>query len=405
MGTAERAIAGALIGAVAGLTGCSDELVIKTVSEWDGTTPVAGVRVQVNDGDWATTGVDGEASFEGIEAPYSVRLAQTNDPAAARPHRVWQLIDRTDGRLVIPVDGAGTTPGLDEPTRLGSISGTVTGLSGEEGAYLLVYVRTPYGSEQAQVQPNGAFDSPALFWRGEPSRSYKVHAIEAVEVDQQTRYIGVADLTVTLEDPEGTGVHVTDAVLELAPVEEQLVAGTVTMPDNLDELVVRVDLDFGDGSSMLVDGRAGVATGDFDLSIPVIEEARARIQFFANGSGGAGSSIERTLTPPANDLDLDLPTPVELLEPQMDAAIRADTVFRWTAIPGVDAYSLRVSCDSIDYRMIETHESEATLPQIPDLDPRGEDCEWRVFHFDGPAFGFDSAERPDAHARAWSAER
>ncbi len=277
------------------------------------------------------------------------------------------------------------------------------------GSSVYVFVRSmeetnPVGEQLERIFAEGdAFTLPSLEWRGEATRSFTLHAIEA----GPEGFTAAAATVVTLQDPGGLGDMVTDAVLELVPVGQELVRGTVAMPDGLDDRRARLDLVFEQGSYVGVSGSSELSSGEFELAFPVVEGTTPRLSFRAyNPQIGGASEAELTLTPPLEDLDVTLLTPVELLEPEPDAAVDADTTFRWTALTGAETYSLGVYCPSINFRMIETRDTQATLPAIQGLDlPRGEVCQWAVARFDGPAFGVNTAERPPYHANGLSPSR
>ncbi len=381
-----------------------DEVVVRTVAPSYNNAPEAGVRVQINDAPWQTTDAEGETVFSEVSRPYSLMLAQNLDRGQDRV--VLQLIGRDDDLLALPVFGTGRE---DEPIRHGSISGSIAGRSAEPGSSVFVFVRSmeetnPVGEQLESIFPEGdAFTLPSLEWRGEATRSFTLHAIES----GPEGFTAAAATVVTLQDPGGLGGMVTDAVLELVPVGQQLVRGTVAMPDGLDDRRASLELVFEEGSYVWVSGSSELFSGEFEFAFPEIEGTTARLSFRAhNPQIGGASEAELTLTPPLEDLDVTLPAPVELLEPEPGAAVDADTTFRWTAVPGAEIYSLLVSCPSINYRMIETRDTQAALPAIQGLDlPRDEVCQWAVARFDGPAFGLDTAERPPYHAGASSPSR
>jgi hypothetical protein len=382
-----------------------DHVVIRTVGPYNNNAPERGVRVQVNDAAWQTTDADGEVVFSGVERPYSVLLAQNVEREVDRI--VMRLIDRDDGLLVLPVFTTGD--GDDEPTHFGSISGTIAGRSAEPESFVYVFARTmedtkPVGEELEYivVPPGDPFTLPPVTWWGEDTRSVTLHAIEAVPGG----FSAAAKTVITLRDPDGLGATVTDVVLELTPVAQELVRGTVAMPDGLEDRRVLLYLAFEDGGYLLISGSSDFRGGEFELAFPKIEGASARLSFLASGPERGSSGAEIAVTPPVQDLDVTLPVPVELLEPASGAAIDADTTFRWAAAPGADLYSLVVRCFSVEYKMIETRDTQAVLPAIPDLDlPVGEACDWYVRRLEGPAFLLDTVERPALSRSASSASR
>jgi hypothetical protein len=71
--------------------GGSGEQVIRTVGRLGG-RPIAGVAVQVDDSEWKATDADGNATFDGVGSPFSVRVRQSFDEGT---DRVWQLVGQT----------------------------------------------------------------------------------------------------------------------------------------------------------------------------------------------------------------------------------------------------------------------------------------------------------------------
>jgi hypothetical protein len=406
-----RDIERTLLGAMIWLAGCGggddggDEVVVRTVGPYNDNAPEAGVRVQINDGPWQTTNEEGETVFSDVTRPYSVMLAQNLDREVDRI--VLQLIDRDDDLLVLPVFTTGD--GGEDPTHYGSISGSIAGRSAKPGSSVLVFVRSmaeddPVGEQLVPVVPEGdAFTLPSVVWRGEPTHSFTLHAIES----EAKGFTAAGTTVATLSDPDGLGGTVTDAVLELVPVEQEVVRGTVAMPEGLDDRSADVELVFEEDSYVWVSGSSELSGGEFDFAFPRIEGTTARLSFRAHDPQvGGASQAELALTLPVEDLDVTLPVPVELVEPEPGAVVDADTVFRWTAVPGAEIYSLSISCPYINYRTIETRDTQATLPAIPDLDlPRDQVCSWAVARFDGPAFLLDTVERPAYGASASSPSR
>src|SRR5256885_15911075 len=70
----------AALAAVA-LVGCNRDLKVRTVSQLFG-SPVAGIQVQVDDGAWMATDVNGEVTFHGVGDAFALRAHQV---VAANP--------------------------------------------------------------------------------------------------------------------------------------------------------------------------------------------------------------------------------------------------------------------------------------------------------------------------------
>jgi hypothetical protein len=403
-----------LLGAAAcGEGGDENGVLVTTVSEY-GATPIAGVLVQVNDEAWASTDADGNVSFADIDPPYEVRVFQTIATDSHRLHVVWALIEQTSGRLIIPVDGSAV-----DTYHRGSITGTITGRSDDDSQILVIASTAPYGGARALAAADGTFELPNVDWEGPSSQGFTLQAFESDGADPPTRYIGHAIVSITLDDPDGNGASFADAELALESIDQSHVAGTVTMPDNLTtDLYPSISLEFADGSSISLDGNATTDPGAYDFAVPVLRGAAARIGFLAVGPGGdqslgPRSYFERKVNLPADGINFDLPAPVELLEPGEGAEIGGSTTFRWSAVAGDPMYGLTVSCEwlegeieqNVNYRIIQTTETEARLPVIPGLDVDGGACFWSVGWFDGAAFGFETVTRGDAFGSSWSGQR
>ena len=123
-------------------------------------------------------------------------------------------------------------------------------------------------------------------------------------------FTAAAATVVTLQDPGGLGDMMNDAVLELVPVGQELVRGTVAMPDGLDDRGARLDSVFEQGSDVGVSGSSELSSVEFELAFPVVEGTTPRLSFRGyNPQIGGASEAELTLTPPLEDLDVTLLPP------------------------------------------------------------------------------------------------
>src|SRR4051812_35101535 len=117
----------ALVLLLSGSWGCSRTVTVRTVSEYGG-TPIAGVQVQVDDGEWIATDEKGEAAFRNVSPPFVLSIHQvTLGTAGGGSYRfddVWVLRDPQGEPVVALVDGSW----------LARYSATVTGsVSGGHG--------------------------------------------------------------------------------------------------------------------------------------------------------------------------------------------------------------------------------------------------------------------------------
>ncbi|HTE56777.1 MAG TPA: hypothetical protein VK698_38250 [Kofleriaceae bacterium] len=383
-------------------------MVITTVSEYGG-SPIAGVRVQVDDEEWATTDQRGEAGFVGIEPPYSVRLFQALETESMRFQDVWELVDQTETRLEIPVDGSRVT------THEGDITGSISGTTGGESQIAVFGGKFPDTGAVSLAEEDGTFQLAGFRWEGPASRSFDLHALESDTADPPTHYIGFGNASITLRD-SGEGATA-EASIELAPVGESHVTGSVAVADGLaPALRPSLRLELADGAAVdLGSGDAALTPGDFELTAPDIDGATMRLAFRGGdltGGPPAGPSayVSLALTLPADDVAIDLPAAVELVEPADGASIDGATVFRWDELAGGTRYGLHLSCEwdggNVNYRLIETTGTEVSLPDIPELDVgAGATCFWRVGWFEGEATGYESVTLPAELRSSWSAER
>src|SRR3954469_8476440 len=91
------------------LSACSRTVTVRTISEYGG-TPIAGVQVQVDDGEWIATDEKGEAAFRNVSPPFVLSIHQvTLGTAGGGSYRfddVWVLRDPQGEPVVALVDGS-----------------------------------------------------------------------------------------------------------------------------------------------------------------------------------------------------------------------------------------------------------------------------------------------------------
>src|SRR2546423_1879057 len=271
----------ALCGVVlAGCGGGDDGLVVRTVSEYGG-TPIAGVKVQVGEQPWTTTGSNGEARFTSVAPPYTVRVYQpmtfATRPGLARQNdKVWQLIGQTGNPLVLEVDGS-----LAQIYKAHA-SGTVAGRSGAASTQVLVQ-----GSRAAPDGTFGSSNGPVIWWEGATSTDFVLRAVESGTEQPPAHYTGYAANRVRLTDTPGflgPGGNLYGMTLQLGPIEEARVSGQVTRPEALSQgtLTSTIALRFSPYEWLgLGEGHPSGQPAAFDYAVPRIGGAAPWLRFFA----------------------------------------------------------------------------------------------------------------------------
>lgn len=375
---------------VAATLGCADDaLVIRTVSEYKPTVPVAGVQVQVDDLPWVETDASGEARFEAVASPYTVRLYQTATGRAtgAQLDDAWVLIEQRDDPLVVGVDDAG----IDSNRRV-VISGSVIGLANEPDARII----------GLDAGPDDSFEV-SHSWNGPSPHQHSLRALQADQAEPPQRYMGFATLDMNVEaplvtDPQSPGTH-TGVSLEFAPVQQFQVTGRVTVPASM-AVSVQANLSLvfdarsqlqGEQFLLGVDPLSG-PSATFDYVFPEVPGARARLALIAGTAPGPRGRAVREFALPSSDVDFQLAEPVQLVEPADQASVPADVTLRWTEAPtGADRYTVSLRCTGmrdgvshlVNFRAIETRATQASLPTMPGLElTPGTMCDWYVQYQD-----------------------
>lgn len=136
-------------------SGCSDggPIVVRTVYDRTG-TPAAGIRVQVGELPWTTTGEDGTATFASPGRPFTVSVHQTYAwiPGDQLADHVWVFRDRT-ASVLAEVEGTIKQPGWHDA----QVRGTLAGRSG------------PSSSNATVRLPTASISSPTGPMRTDPS--------------------------------------------------------------------------------------------------------------------------------------------------------------------------------------------------------------------------------------------
>lgn len=380
---------------------------ITTVSEW-GQSPVAGVRVQLDDGEWLTTDEDGRVVFDVTPQSYDLRIFQRIDDGSTVSQDVWALTDQTSRTMTVPVDGS------TQPTHEGSISGSVSGTSGESTHVAVFGGRFPDTGAVGTVAEDGTFQLARFRWEGSSSQRFNLHALESNGGDLPTRYTGFGTASIMLEDG-GEGASAT-AEIDLAPVDETDVTGTVTVADGIaPSLRPSMTLTLADGSRLTLGDEAALTPGAFEFAVPDIEGATLRLGFEAGDMvtgalTGPRSSYSALITLPAKGLAVELPAAVVPIAPAEASTIEHSTRFRWEPLPGGNHYGLSLTCTweggNVDYRVVETTDTEVSLPDIPDLViGAGASCAWSVGWYDRAVTRIESVTLPSSLGTSRSGQR
>lgn len=395
------------LAACAGDDGAGGGIVITTVSEY-GHSPVAGVRVQLDDGEWLTTDESGRVAFDVAPEVYDLRIFQRVDHGSRVAQDVWSLIDQTSAAMTVPVDGS------TQPTHEGSITGSVSGTSGESTHVAVFGGRFPDTGAVGTVAEDGTFQLARFRWEGSSSQRFNLHALESNGGDLPTRYTGFGTASVMLEDG-GEGATAT-AEIDLAPVDETDVTGTVSVADGIaPSLRPSMTLTLPDGSRLTLGSEAALTPGAFEFAIPDIGGATVRLGFEAGDmlTGelvGPRSDYTALITLPASGLTVELPAAVVPIEPAEGATIEHSTRFRWEPLPGGDHYGLSLACTwaggSVNYRVVESSGPEVSLPEIPGLViGAGARCAWSVGWYDRAVTRIESVTLPSSLSTSRSGQR
>lgn len=379
---------------------------VTTVSEY-GLSPVAGVQVQVGDEEWRTTDQDGRVAFD-VVPPYDLRLFQRVDTGSNVYQDVWELVDQTELNLTIAVDGS------SQPTHEGSITGSVSGTSGSDSHVAVFGGRFPDTGAVGTVEEDGTFQLVGFRWEGSSSQRFNLHALESNGGDLPTRYIGFGTASITFDD-SGEGATAM-ATIDLAPVDEADVTGSVAVPDGIaPSLRPSMRLTLPDGSWITLGDEAALTPGDFEFAVPDLDGATVRLGFVAGelvGGGLPGPTADFTavVTLPAKDLAIELPAAVVPVEPADAATIDESTRFRWEALPDGDHYGLSLTCawdgGNVNYRVVETTDTEVSVPEIPGLVvAAGASCVWSVGWYDRSVTRIESVTLPASLRSSRSGQR
>lgn len=366
------------------LAGCSRSLTITTVSEYGG-GPIAGVRIQVDDGEWLVTDGDGRVVLEEVPVGFDLKVHQTTTGQGFRADDFWSL-EEPGWNPVVLVDGSRV------PLRGSDVSGTV---SGGTGGPIEVFVSRGWarqGMPGDTASGNGNFGT-YVQWEGSGPLSAVVRALESDGSNPPAHFRGYGETAVTLTDPSGGGGNLTGVQVQLQPVGEMTVTGSVTVPASIPNVRVRTTsslrLSNGEGTALAFSSGGGAPA--LSAVFPQVPGMVPWLSVSADEMGNqfSASSFEaRAVGPGTLPVVFDLPEPAEQLEPSAGARIDESTVFRWRGGPDGGRFAVNVSCEWIDddglyrnanYRVMETRERELPFSAFPGLTiDSGTYCLWVV---------------------------
>jgi hypothetical protein len=388
-----------VIAAAVAADACSggEHIVVRTVLNRTG-VPMAGVRVQIDEQPWRTTGADGRATFDGVPGSVTVRLHQSFDRGGVHAGDVIQVLrGRTGREIVAEVGDAGAVQ-----FHGAMVTGTVTGRSGPPSTVLHVGVAYRDWWTSTNTAADGSFEW-GVPWRGEALATEATVILRAWETDAAnppTHYYGFGSTSVHLDEYMDVPTVVS---LSLAPVTDDAVQGTVTLPPALSSGFVNAFLTLAFSRyERLPLANIPSVPGPFTLAAPSVPGADPWINVQAGQSWH-----NRRVAVPSSGLVFEPPQSPEPVEPAAGAAIGDATAFRWSASEPGGSSTLFVACEWIDAvrgnsfvsYFVEAEGLEATLPAIPGVGiAPGAACEWAVL--------WCARTDPAVEERcSWSAER
>lgn len=405
--------------------GLADRQIIQAVSSLGG-TPIAGVQIQLDDGEWITTDANGEASFPAVDRAFTVSARQTTGGNPSAFSDVWRLVEQTDNPLVLAVDGSAA------PVLSALVSGQVTGRRGGNDSVIHVFAITGRGDMGSVVALDSyGFELPIFLEGHRAAQGPRKLTLAALETNAAaTRALAFGTAEVQISDGDAI-----TADLALAPIAEAQVSGVVALPD-------RLAADLHPQARLIFDGFDDAATdpaaapslrlfqsthtapvlfpGAYALDLPVIAGARVEVGFsLVEARGGftpGTSSVARQVELPAQDVAFQLPPVLQQREPAAGAQVPTSAVFRWDPVAdsaeGEGKYVFRATCAAGLYgaplylRMIETTATEVTLPAVDGVSLSGMICHWQVAWLNVPAARALAAGVLADDARvSWSAQR
>ena len=367
---------------------------VEIVSDFGG-APIEGVSVQIDDSAWVNTDADGIADISGVEAPFTVRAHHSvrNTPTYVRDV-VWELDEQTENPLTLRFDG------YELPERHhASLSGTVVGFDSSPTREMVLIAHG--GAQPAKTWAageQGEFEMP-FEWEGPPSHTIQLEAfgVDIADSGAPVRFTSHGSIEVALSDPDGLGAVVDGLeIADLGPVTEELVSGTVEVPEGGGTFIrhlLAIELADGSRADFRIEDRH--LAGAFEFAYPAMDGATPIVGFVSDVESGVPDEgvpfarSERRLSGPASGVALELPVPVEQLEPDDGASVDRDATFRWEPQPDAAATMLRVNCEGgerdTSFEIVRASAAEARLPGIPGIDLRGQTCTWRVGWFNRDA--------------------
>ena len=360
-----------------------DRLTVRTVSDLYAQHAVPGVRVQVDDGPWIVTSSAGDTSIEGISAPYSAVLHQTEVIDGRVIHDVWSLHDRREDPLEVEVSG-------EAYRRQCIVDVPVIGIASTESV-VQGWVQDTFG--QGGLSAEGQLRY-AVSWSG-PGPYPAVLLAAEIRPGPPPRFVGFGRADISLDagcdSSTTTAVSATTAVM-LRSVHTQFALGDVLLPPSFNEPTVTVSSALQrTGLVTLGSTPLGTTTSSYALIYPQVSDAAFYVLALAvDRASGARSASAQAITPPVTGVGLDLVAPVEILSPTDGSTVADDAAITWTRGEDDGRYELKAQCAWLEgeqpvvarYRAIETRDLQANLPALPELIlPSGARCTAHVWWY------------------------
>ena len=359
------------------------DVVVVAQSDFNVCARVQDVRVQVDDQPWVTTDANGEARFSGVQAPYTVRIHQT-EASRINPtrlfHDVWVLIDQTTDRVEFQADGTSTSRGCRVAAQVRNRSSEAASL---EGGGLL---------------PDAQDVLPYLVsWSGEDTFLESLVAYEVVRdsAGAPTSYPRFAVETAVFRDAQrdtfDDECEPATVSVDLEPVDNVVAEGLIETPSAMTDpdVLMVTSLD----RRLNLNSFNPAETTRYRAAVPRISGAETWVGAFAIEDQALSQQTRRvTGASGTTTVDFGLPDLVPVLLPTEGSTVSAATPITWTPATGPGRYEVQVIAqfgDVMDddsfvanYRQIQTNTTEVIIPSLPELSlPAGTLIEAKVIWY------------------------
>ena len=389
---------------------CSDpvSVQVRAVSAYNVSMGMSGIRMRANEGEWITTDQDGYAVFEGLSPPFDLEIDQAHEQIsrnAAFPdgytssHRnLWRLLAVDSRELEVKVDQYDV---VDGPTCV--VTGHVDSTAGDEVVFDISHLIAGPGNWATTEQDF------------EVELSYQLRTSEvgvyAMEGDFPisgfpTRVTAAGRIDVQI--PGGKCGTLSNVDVPLSPVTTRPLALQFAAPAGLEVLasgaIVRQRFDDHPEASLFVGSGYGAEAQGTVSGLVVEGFGDAWSSAWASGPGrivegdpnaewwwdqvsvsGAHSEVSERVPAGVSTVSFELPAPPVLQAPEDGVTLSRDTVYRWSAVPGVSRYTFDIGCERFGrpggnvQAHIQTADTEVTVPSfVYDMVEPGMRCTWSV---------------------------